>query len=437
MIILPSLEIVPAKYNGSTLLSQIPIDGTGDFAVTRATSPTTNRSTRVNALGQIELVADNVPRLDYPIGGGCPALLVEPAATNGIRNNSMVGAVTGSPGTAPTNWIVGGAGLTQQIVAVGTENGVSYIDLRLSGTATASTATLSFESATQIAALTGQTWTISSYLKTISLPSPPSSFALAITERTSGGAIVVQQTTNVSLTSNLARYTYSPTLNGGATTAFAQPRLFFVLVVGQTYDFTVRVGYPQMELGSVATSVIPTTTQAITRAADVITDATASGVIGQTQGTIYAEFEHTSNTAERRLIALSDGNVTNRIFIWAESNILYAQIQGNSLTIVNPIPSGYNKIAFAYQQNGVSGNLFASINGGAVVSGTSTTYPSTLSRVAIGSSENAAAAVFQWNNRIRAAALYPTRLTNTQLALLTSPYTSYSSMASALSYTLG
>lgn len=84
MIILPSLEIVPAKYNVSTntLLSQIPIDGTGDFTVTRATSPTTGQSTRVNALGQIELVADNVPRLDYPIGGGCPALLVEPSAQN-------------------------------------------------------------------------------------------------------------------------------------------------------------------------------------------------------------------------------------------------------------------------------------------------------------------------------------------------------------------
>ncbi len=85
MIILPSLEIVPAKYNGSTLLSQIPIDGTGDFAVTRATSPTTNRSTRVNALGQIELVADNVPRLDYFASDGtvgCPALLVEPSAQN-------------------------------------------------------------------------------------------------------------------------------------------------------------------------------------------------------------------------------------------------------------------------------------------------------------------------------------------------------------------
>jgi hypothetical protein len=93
MIILPSLEIVPAKYNGSTLLSQIPIDGTGDFTVTRATTPTADRSTRVNALGLIETVADNVPRLDYPIGGGCPALLVEPAATNSIRNNSMSGTV--------------------------------------------------------------------------------------------------------------------------------------------------------------------------------------------------------------------------------------------------------------------------------------------------------------------------------------------------------
>jgi hypothetical protein len=179
---------------------------------------------------------------------------------------------------------------------------------------------------------------------------------------------------------------------------------------------------PQIELGSVPTSFIPTTAASGSRSADVISVSGAvSGSIGQTEGTIYVEFEHTSNTAERRLIALSDGNATNRIFIWAMSNILYAQIQGNSVTIVNPISSGYNKVAFAYQQNGVSGNLFASINGGAVVSGTSTTYPATINRVAIGSSENAAAGTLQWNNRIRAVALYTTRLTNAELATLTTP----------------
>jgi hypothetical protein len=415
----PSLLNIPYLYKAGTLYSQIPESGAGDFTVTRTTT-VANRSTRINKDGFIETVLDNVPRLDYPVGGavnGCPALLVEPAATNGIRNNSMVGAVVGSPGTIPTNWIVGGVGLTQQIVAVGTENGVSYIDLRLSGTATASTATLSFESATQIAALTGQTWTISSYLKTISLPSPPSSFSFAITERTSGGAIVVQQTTNVSLTSNLARYTYSPTLNGGATTAFAQPRLFFVLVVGQTYDFTVRVGYPQMELGSVATSVIPTTTAAVTRSAEVISRTSASALIGQSEGTIYAEVD-LRNSAVTAIFAIDDGDTSDFISIIRLANFtIRAQIRRSGAPIASiitssPVALGTHKIALAYK----NADYALYIDGvSAGTSANSTDYPATALTQCVLSN----ASYGPLNDRIRDIELHPNRLTNAQLATLT------------------
>jgi hypothetical protein len=178
----------------------------------------------------------------------------------------------------------------------------------------------------------------------------------------------------------------------------------------------------QVETGSVATSYIPTTTGSITRNADVISVSGAvSGSIGQTEGTIYVEFEHTSNTAERRLIALSDGTATNRCFIWAQNNTLYMQIRGSDKIIVNPIPTGYNKVAFAYEQNGASGNMYASLNGGAIVSGTSSDYfTADLNRVAIGNRESITAGL-QWNNRIRAAALYTTRLTDAQLAALTAP----------------
>ena len=78
----PSLLNVPYRFKPGTLYSQIPDSGLGDFTVTRSAS---NVATRVNAQGFIETVADNIPRLDYPLGGianGCPALLVEPSAQN-------------------------------------------------------------------------------------------------------------------------------------------------------------------------------------------------------------------------------------------------------------------------------------------------------------------------------------------------------------------
>lgn len=416
----PSLLIVPARFKSGKLYSQIPTSGAGDFTVTRATT-----ATRVNASGFIESVASGIPRLDYLASGGtvgCPALLVEPSGTNGIRNNSMVGAVAGSPGTLPTNWILGGVGLVQQIVEVGTENGVSYIDLRLSGTATAGTATLSFESATQIAALTGQNWTISSYLKTIALPSPPTSFVLAITERTLGGTIVVQQTTNVSLTSTLARYSYSPTLNGGATTAFAQPRLFFTLVVGQAYDFTIRVGYPQMELGSVATSVIPTTTAAVTRNADVISVTGASGSIGQTEGTIYAEFFVDFNNRDADIFSVDGGSTSDGFFMSIRNSsvvqLIVRTASANALIFqrAGTYPTGVNKLAVAYK----NGDFAICLNGTTVQTNTSSiTMPS----VSINRASLCRSGLYTLNQqiRIRAAALYNTRLTNAELVALTTP----------------
>ena len=416
----PSLLIVPARFKSGKLYSQIPTSGAGDFTVTRATA-----ATRVNASGLIESVASGIPRLDYFASTGvvgCPALLVEPSATNGIRNNSMVGAVAGSPGTLPTNWILGGVGLVQQIVAVGTENGVSYIDLRLSGTATAGTATLSFESATQIAALTGQTWTISSYLKTIALPSPPTSFVLAITERTSGGAIVTQQSASVSLTSTLARYSYSPTLNGGATTAFAQPRLFFTLVIGQAYDFTIRVGYPQMEQSSVATSVIPTTTGSVTRNADVVSlSGAVSGCIGQTEGTIYAEVDIKNFTNGTRIFAISDGTQANRIallFNTVNRIRLLATVTSSTQADISTAgnqPAGIYKIAVAYATN----DYVLYINGVQIGTDTTALVPA-CSSIFLGTLETGSG-LSSLNDRIRAAALYNTRLTNAELALITQP----------------
>src|SRR3954464_10592323 len=58
--------------------------------------------------GTLQAAATNVPRLDWdPVTLQPRGLLVEEARTNGIRNNSMTGAVVGTPGTLPTNWATG------------------------------------------------------------------------------------------------------------------------------------------------------------------------------------------------------------------------------------------------------------------------------------------------------------------------------------------
>lgn len=429
MIILPSLEIVPAKYNGSTLLSQIPIDGTGDFTVTRATSPTTGQSTRVNALGQIELVADNVPRLDYPISGGCPALLVEPAATNSIRNNSMVGA--SAPNTLPNIWESVGSSLTRQSVVTGTLNGIPYVDIRVSGTATNVFYDVFWEPSNVIAALVGQDWVVSCYLQIVAQPNPPVSYSFAMREFNSSNGflgVFIGPTFSVSTTS-FNRFSFTRTLNQ-ATVAFVRPSLFVNLTNGQTYDFTIRFGYPQMERGTVATSVIPTTTQAITRSNEIMTRTSASGLIGQSEGAIYWDIAAVGSvptgTGNPELNIRNEA-FTNWIGLTSNSSpnpfrITVQAVAGNLINYQASITSGKAAVAWS------SAGAVLYVNGVQVA--TSATNPNfSFSRAEIRGSTMA----FKAN----AFALYPTRLTNTQLALLTSPYTSYSSMASALSYTLG
>lgn len=78
----PTLVMAPSYYKAGKLFSQLPESGAGDFNVVRATP-----AYRRNPSGILEQVASGVPRLDFPIGGGCPSLLDEPLATNLLPEN--------------------------------------------------------------------------------------------------------------------------------------------------------------------------------------------------------------------------------------------------------------------------------------------------------------------------------------------------------------
>jgi hypothetical protein len=71
-----SLIVTPNAVKAGKLYSVIPNSGLGDLEVVRNTT-----ATRVNELGLIENVAANVPRIDYA-DGECPSILVEPQSTN-------------------------------------------------------------------------------------------------------------------------------------------------------------------------------------------------------------------------------------------------------------------------------------------------------------------------------------------------------------------
>jgi hypothetical protein len=176
----------------------------------------------------------------------------------------------------------------------------------------------------------------------------------------------------------------------------------------------------QVESGSIATSYIPTTTAPITRNADVISlSGAVSGCIGQTEGTFYMEFQASPSgaAAADAWLNISDGTSNNWIFIGKEGVNARVYLKANNSVIFQDtsftLTGGVVKAAIGYK----SGDYAAYINGNLIVSGTTAfSFSSSLNRIQTGGQTARATGE---TIRIRAAALYTSRLTNAELAALT------------------
>ena len=185
----------------------------------------------------------------------------------------------------------------------------------------------------------------------------------------------------------------------------------------------------QLEAGSNATSYIPTTTGSVTRNADVITNTNASTLIGQTEGSMYVEFNNTpyvtSGGGYRWLLCIRDPLTNNYLKIYRNTALNVVNRVGMEFhngTFVNlfstsntyNMPLGRNKVLVTYQ-NGLY-KLFQNGALRATVSN-SLTVPTNMSRIDVGSFvENVYANL---NDGVYTAALYKTVLTDAQAIQLT------------------
>lgn len=185
--------------------------------------------------------------------------------TNSIRNNTMQGAVAGTPGTLPTNWGLGGisGGLASQVVGTGLEDGINYIDIRISGTNSSGSAAFPgvfFDTTTGIAGTTGQIWNESLYLKLVEGAAPV--FDVSLHEADSGGVFLrsssVVGASGLPTTGTLSSKRRSGFITLGASTAFIRPLIATTVANGATVDFTIRIGWPQLVRGAVAGDPVPT-----------------------------------------------------------------------------------------------------------------------------------------------------------------------------------
>ena len=351
--------------------------------------------------GNWSLFASGVPRITDK------GLLVEEARTNSIRNNSMQGVVAGTPGTAPTNWFPSSTGgvLTRTIVGTGTENGIDYIDIRyqFSGSGTAH---IQFESGTSIAASVAQSWAASAFVKLVGgALTNITSCNVTIIENDSGGVFLAGNGTSFTPDGTLTRRSHLRTLNQ-ATVAFTYSAIS--IVASSAADITLRIGWPQLELGSFATFPIRTTSAAATRAADVITVTNPPTFGSAITAFVDAIVPTPTNTATKYLTGQA---LNNRLLYFSSVDTQVSIFNGTNILTVNAT-GGWSAGAKAASAIDGSGRAIV-MNGGTVATDANAqTIPTS---IGIGSMASTVGGPLT----IRRVAYFPTRLTNAQLQELT------------------
>lgn len=208
-------------------------------------------------------VAVDVPRFQSGV------MMLEAAATNSIRNSIMAGSVVGA-GNRPTNWQDAGtaSGLTRTLSGFGVENGRNYVEFTFTGTTTGASAYGVYLDNT-IAAASGQTWTSSCLVRTVGTPTGIQNVSIGLQERTGAGVNLAQSNANTAGSSVPTRTALTVTrVFNQATTALGWTGVFINFATGQVVNAVLRIYTPQQELGAAKTSFIPTSTVAVTRAAD-------------------------------------------------------------------------------------------------------------------------------------------------------------------------
>ena len=166
--------------------------------------------------------------------------------------------MVGAPGTYPTNWLFStlATGVTREMVGNGIEDGIPYVDIRVSGTPSTALMHLLTDTTTGIPAVSGQQWGTSVYCSLVAGSTANWVFFSLLGYFTSStGTVLVNAGSTTDAASfptsaplRMQRYvnTTIPTNDSIACTAGVGIRI--QVATGSPIDFTLRIGAPQAEL---------------------------------------------------------------------------------------------------------------------------------------------------------------------------------------------
>lgn len=245
-----NLALIPAAYKTSKVYSALPTDGDGDFTFTRSGS-----GTRINKAGLIETMATNVSRLNYRLDAdgtvsSCPELLLEPSRQNKVFPNTSITGYSINNGTATNNQITAPDGTNTGALITKTSSSTTVIFKGFTGTS-------------------GVTHNISAFLKAGNHSS------VKLQEGFAGAYVEIDLAEgSVGSTQNASNVKVQKHPNDWYRVSFdftsASTNLQFSVYIEDT-TATGKTFYlwgGQIEQGSGVTSLIPTTSGAITRNID-------------------------------------------------------------------------------------------------------------------------------------------------------------------------
>jgi hypothetical protein len=187
-----------------------------------------------------------------------------------------------------------------------------------------------------------------------------------------------------------------------------------ILIYPQTTGFEVNRSFyiwgAQLELGSSASSYIPTGISTAQRATDscVMSGTNFSSWFNATQGTLLTTWSGTAVTSGR-YATINDGSASNQIWTGFNESAIY---NGSFQASFGSAGTANGKVALAYLLNDAAWCL----NGGSVSTDTSVTLPTGLNQIFIGNSQAGTAAI---GTALRTVKYFPLRLTNAQLQAIT------------------
>ena len=351
-------------------------------------------------------ITDNVPRLDYT-DSSCPALLLEPQRTNIVPDSEYIVNWSQTNATTASNQATSPEGVDNASLSTATGSGAHAPYDTLSGSVTS-----------------GANYTMSIFYK------KGTTNYLRFEEGYTGIGIDIDidaesaTPRNGATNANIEDYGSGWYRASFGFTGHGSSASQIVVYIKNNNDITsytasgenIYLYGAQIEAGSYATSYIPTYGSSVSRVAESCSKTSATDLIGQNEGSFYAEIDFTDTDADQMYMTLSDGTSNNRIHIGYDytSDFIYCNIraagsaQGLITTPTSP-SEGIKKIAVAYAQD----DYVMYINGTQVGSDGNANVP-TLNRIDIGNYWTTG-----YEYPVKQNLLFKTRLTNAELADLT------------------